>query len=96
MDLVDVAWIEAAGNYARLHATSGTYLIRRTMRSLEQELDGGIFVRVRRSAIVNMRRVAHLELEDDGRYRIELEDGTSLHASRRCSASVRRYIEDHR
>jgi two-component system LytT family response regulator len=66
--------------------------VRRTLTSLEEDLDPDLFLRVRRSAIVNMERVDHLELGDDGRYRIELADGTTLHASRRHAASVSAFL----
>lgn len=96
VDVDDVRWIESAGNYARLHAFSGTFLVRRTMKSLERELDGDAFLRVRRSAIVNMEHVDEIESGNDERFLIRLDDGTELRSSRRRAGTVRRYIERHR
>lgn len=89
----EIRWLEAAGNYVRVHAGPEAYLFRRTLTSLEEDLDPDVFLRVRRSAIVNMERVDHLEPGDDGRYRIELDDGTRLHASRRRGGSVSAFLE---
>lgn len=95
VDVSDVVWIESAGNYARIHAVHGSYLTRRTMKSLEEDLRAHDFLRVRRSAIVNMKRVESLELGDDRRYRIELGDETVLHSSRRHRAVLSAYVRDH-
>lgn len=95
VDTEDVRWIESAGNYARLHTPEGPYLVRRTMKSLERDLDPDHFLRVRRSAIVNMDHVRHLEPADGRRYRIALEDGTTLHSSRRHRGAVHDYLRRH-
>lgn len=95
VDTSNVRWIESAGNYARLHTPDGPYLARRTMRSLEEDLDAVSFLRVRRSAIVNMEYVRHLERAAGNRYRIVLEDGTVLHSSRRYRSVVRDYVRRH-
>lgn len=96
VDTDDVRWIESAGNYVRLHTPEETYLVRRTMKSLERDLDPDHFLRVRRSAIVNMDHVRHLDPDEGNRYRIVLEDGTTLHSSRRCRSTVREYLQRHR
>jgi two-component system, LytTR family, response regulator len=60
-----IEWIEAAGNYAVLHAESRNHVIRQTMSSLEARLPAD-FMRVSRSAILNLRRVRQLETEPGG------------------------------
>ncbi len=57
----DVDWVEAAGNYAILHIGSATHIVRETMGSLEEQLVGQSFLRVSRSAILNLRRVKELQ-----------------------------------
>lgn len=86
-----VEWIDAQGNYARLHAASGTYLIRRTMASLEREL-APRFVRVHRRAMVNRERVTRAEPLSHGAYRIVLACGAAVVSSRSFNASVRRLL----
>jgi two-component system LytT family response regulator len=52
-----IDWIEANGNYARLHAGAGQYEIRETLASVEQKLNPREFVRIHRSTIVNVRSI---------------------------------------
>ena len=56
----DIDWVEAAGNYAVLHVGSATHILRETMASLEDQLAPEFFLRVSRSAILNLRRVREL------------------------------------
>ena len=57
VEVTDIEWIDAAGDYVCVHAESKTYVLRGTMKKLEPVLDPALFVRVRRSTIVNARRV---------------------------------------
>jgi two-component system LytT family response regulator len=84
----DVEWIEAEGNYAGLHAAGRTHLVRHTMKMLESRLDPATFVRVHRSAIVNLTRLARMEPLGHGEYRLHLESGASVDTSRAYSARV--------
>ena len=79
--LDDVDWIEAADYYARLHVGAASHLVRETMQELEARLDARRFVRVHRSAIVNVERVRELHAAA-GRHEVVLRDGTRLPLSR--------------
>jgi two-component system LytT family response regulator len=79
----EIDWIEAANYYASLHVGSRTYLLRRTLSELEQELDPNVFCRIHRSAIVKLDRVRGLRLSEDGEYDVLLENGAKLRMSRR-------------
>jgi hypothetical protein len=57
----EIDWIEAAGNYVRLHAGKEAYLYRETMLNLEAQLNSERFVRIHRSAIVNLERIKELQ-----------------------------------
>lgn len=57
----EVDWVEAAGNYVILHVGSSTHILRETMSSLEEQLSGSSFLRVSRSAILNLHRVKELQ-----------------------------------
>ena len=59
--LGEVDWIEAAGNYALVHAGGKTHILRETMAALESSLPAEFFLRVSRGAIVNVGRVAELK-----------------------------------
>ena len=82
VDAADVEWIEAEGNYAALHAGGRVHLVRHTMKALEARLDPSVFVRVHRSAIVRVDRVARVEPLGHGEYRLHLRSGVKVDASR--------------
>jgi two-component system LytT family response regulator len=78
----DIDWCEAAGNYVGLHVGAQCHLVRDTMAHLEASLDRRQFVRVHRSAIVNVDRVREMQPSFGGEYVIVLRDGTRLTLSR--------------
>jgi two-component system LytT family response regulator len=78
----EIDWIEAADYYACLHVGAKTYLLRRSMSELDQELDQSIFCRIHRSTIVNLARIRGLQLAEDGEYEVLLDNETRLRLSR--------------
>lgn len=78
----DIDWIEAKGDYMRLHSGKSSHLLRETMQRLEEELDPGRFVRIHRSTIVNIERIKELHPFFKGEYVVQLQDGTQLKLSR--------------
>lgn len=85
----DIDWIDAAGNYVRVHAAGRTHLLRETMKAVESRLSPDRFVRVHRSAIVNVQRIAQMEPHFHGEYVLTLRDGTKLTSSRSYSQHLR-------
>jgi two-component system LytT family response regulator len=78
----EIDWIEAEGNYVRLHLGETSHLFRETMNSLESRLDPQRFFRIHRSCIVNMERIQELQPWFNGEYRVLLRNGTTLTLSR--------------
>jgi two-component system, LytTR family, response regulator len=78
----EVDWIEADRYYATLHVHGETHLVRESMISLEARLDPASFVRIHRSAIVNLRQVREIRRPVSGPVELVLRDGTSLEVSR--------------
>jgi two-component system, LytTR family, response regulator len=78
----EIAWVEAEGNYLRLHTGRGSYLVRETIRGFAARLDPTRFVRIHRSTIVNMDRVREMVPWFGGDHVMILEDGTELKVSR--------------
>lgn len=78
----EIDWVEAEGNYVRLHQGSTSQLLRETMAALEQTLDPKRFRRIHRSFIVNVDRIAELVPWFGKDYRVILRDGTELTLSR--------------
>ena len=74
----DVEWIEAADNYVRIHSGKESHLIRETMANLESDLDRRRFVRVHRSAIVNVDAIAEIRSMFHGDYSIRLRTGAEI------------------
>ena len=78
----DLDWIEAAGNYVRLHVGSESHLFRETMNNIEGQLDDRQFIRIHRSRIVNTDRVKEMQPSFGGDYVAVLQNGTRLTLSR--------------
>ena len=78
----EVDWVEASGNYVRLHANGEAHVLRESMKNMEAKLDPKTFVRIHRSAIVNVDRIKELEPWFHGEYIVIMRDGTRLTASR--------------
>lgn len=83
LDSSEVDWIEAADYCAFIHARGVRYLVRESLKSLEQRLDADSFIRVHRGAIVRVDHVRELR-----RDRIVLRDGTQVPVSRRRREAV--------
>jgi two-component system LytT family response regulator len=89
----DIDWVEADGNYLRLHTGTGTpqakaHLIRKPLAALAEELDPAQFARIHRSALVNIDRIRELRALSDGEYQVLLTDGTKLKLSRTYRANL--------
>ncbi|HJQ38822.1 MAG TPA: LytTR family DNA-binding domain-containing protein [Thermoanaerobaculia bacterium] len=85
----DVDWIEAEGKYVRIHVREQSHLIRDGIAAVETRLDKRQFVRIHRSTIVNLRRIAEMQRGEGGDYIVVMHDGTRLTLSRRFRAHVR-------
>lgn len=78
----DVSWVEAASNYVVLHSNSGNHVLRKSLATLEVELDPARFYRSSRSAIVNLDFVREVQPMTAGEHVIILRDGTSVPLTR--------------
>jgi two-component system, LytTR family, response regulator len=87
-----VEWIEAAGNYVRLHQGGKEHLLRRTLAGLAQRL-GDRFVRIRRTALVNAHAITALEPYGKGSFVVHLTGGTRLVSSRYAGRTLRALLQ---
>jgi two-component system LytT family response regulator len=92
LDWADVDWIEAADNYVTLHVGQVEYLLRNTLTALDRELDTARFVRVHRSAIVQIDRIVELVPETHGDFTLRLRDGSQVPLSRTFRERVERTL----
>lgn len=82
VDADDVAWLEAADNYVRLHVPGRKHLIRDTIKHLESRLDPKRFARIHRSIIVNVGEVQEIRPLPSGDGDVVLRGGTEVRLSR--------------
>ncbi|MFC4528152.1 response regulator transcription factor [Dyella halodurans] len=92
VDMDDVDWIEADGDYATLHLGPRQFLLREALHKLASRLDPGQFVRIHRSTIVRVSRVAQIQALTNRDAMIRLTDGTALRVSRTYTQALRQAL----
>jgi two-component system, LytTR family, response regulator len=88
----NIDWIESAGNYVTLHVGAQEHLLRETLSELESRLPPRQFVRVHRTAIVNLDRIQSLVPTPHGDHRLILRDGRELTLSRTYRARLEQLL----
>jgi len=79
----EIDWIEADDKYVHLHTGKGAKMVRQTLAAIEGELDPKKFLRVHRSAMVNVDRIKELQPLFNGEHSLILDDGTRLTLTRK-------------
>jgi len=74
----DIDWIESSRNNVRIHVGTTLYLLHETTSAIASRLDPKKFLRIHRSAIVNIERIKELHPWFNGDYAVILRDGTQL------------------
>ncbi len=82
VDIVDIEWLSAAGNYVVINWSGREGLIRETLTAITQRLDPAIFVRSHRSTVVNLAKVQSAACLADGGWVVTMESGVDLVVSR--------------
>jgi two-component system LytT family response regulator len=93
IDLNEIDWIESKTKHTYFHVGKECYRAGATLNVLEQKLDPAQFVRIQRSAIVNVLRIRELRTWLRGEYHVILEDGTQLLWSRRYKNRLHRFLD---
>jgi two-component system, LytTR family, response regulator len=88
----DIDWVEAAGNYVKLHVGNEEYIVRESITRLEVMLGARQFARVHRSTIVNLNRVKELRPWFSGEMVIVMQNGTELKLSRTYRKDLERRV----
>jgi two-component system LytT family response regulator len=88
LDVDDIHYIEAEGNYVGVHNGQKSYLLRETISGLDSQLDPKKFIRIHRSAIVKIDKIKELQPWFHGEYRVILESGKQLMLSRNYRAKL--------
>jgi two-component system, LytTR family, response regulator len=92
VDIRTVDWIEASGNYVRVHAGARHYLLRMTMNRMAERVGSTAFVRIRRSALVNVQAIVTVERYAKGMFALHLRSGARLISSRYHQTEIRKLI----
>jgi two-component system LytT family response regulator len=93
LDVSQIDWIDAAGDYMCVHAAGQTHVLRATMKELESMLDPQVFQRVHRSTIVNLARVRSLRPHLNGECFLRLQSGQEVKLSRSFRDKVEMFLD---
>lgn len=93
LNLHDVDWIEAAGNYVRFHMARESHVFRENISVVSSRLNRKNFVRIHRSAIVNIDKIKELQPCNSSEYVVVLENGKELPCSRSHRDNLRQIID---
>jgi DNA-binding LytR/AlgR family response regulator len=97
LEIEQIEWFESAGNYVRVHSRGRSYIMRTTMDRVARRLAAcRKFIRVRRSAIVNVRAVASLERYGKSAFVVHLRNGANVISSRFYQPAIRRLLREDR
>jgi two-component system LytT family response regulator len=88
LGLNEIDWLEAAGNYVRVHAGPHAHLVRHTISGMLQRLPAREFLRVSRSAIVNLNHVREVQPLFNGCFVFLLQGGARIESSRRFRRQI--------
>lgn len=95
VEVRDINFIQAAGNYVEIHTLDGqSLLLRETLSRLEQELNPNKFVRIHRSTIICKASVCELKPSENGEYTVVLKSGEQLILSRRSKSKLEQLLSD--
>jgi two-component system LytT family response regulator len=90
--VADIDWVEGAGVYVNLHVSGKSLLYRAALNQLAENLDPAKFVRVHRSAIVNIDSIVRLEPISHGEFHIVLKNGGCARLSRSYRGALQRLL----
>ena len=91
----DIDWIEGHSDYAGLHVGKRTHLVRTTLSSLVSRLDPKRFLRVHRSAIIQIERIKGFKALTNRDALLTLRGGVTLRVSRSYAPAVQRILRNH-
>jgi two-component system LytT family response regulator len=88
----DIVWIEAAEDYALLHTAQGKFTASTGIGELEKRLDTQVFMRVHRSAMINVQCIKHVETDTSGNLTVTMSNGAKVKVSRSYTSQIRGLI----
>jgi two-component system response regulator LytT len=92
LDRSTVLYVQAEGDYVRMYADSGRFLVRAALSDIEQRWEQHGFVRVHRSYVANLKRAVEIRPKLGGAVTIVMVDGSEVPVARRQVADLRRRL----
>jgi len=92
LNVAGIIWLEAQGNYVRVHHERGSHLLRNTIGALESQLNPRKFLRIHRSVIVQIDQIKELRRWLHGEYLVVLQNGTQLMLTRNYRSRLREAV----
>jgi two-component system LytT family response regulator len=89
----DIEWLQASGNYIRVHLGEMVYLLRQSLKNLQALLDPGRFLRVHRNVVVNIDHVEEFYLPAEGNMFVRLKNGLCLPLPKANRALLRKTLK---
>jgi two-component system LytT family response regulator len=94
IEIDDIDWVDAAGDYMCVHVKGETLVMRSTLKSLMSRLDGDKFKRIHRSTLVNLERIVKATPVHKGEYILELDCDQQLKVSRNYREAIKIFLTD--
>lgn len=94
VEIEDIDWVDAAGDYMCLHVKGETLILRSTLKNLMTRLDPDKFKRIHRSTLVNLDRILKVIPLKKGEYLLELDGDQQLKVSRNFREAIKRFLDE--
>lgn len=94
VSIVDIDWVDAAGDYMCIHVGGETHIMRSTLKHLMSRLDPEKFKRIHRSTVVNLDRIVKATPLQKGEFMLDLDCGEKLKVSRNFRQEIKQYLDD--
>lgn len=92
VDYVDISWIEGYDYCVKVHTATKTHVVRATLKEMEKKLDAHRFLRVSKSALVNMEYVKEIQTFGKIDLLVIMKDQTQIKVSRNYKSNLEKYI----
>ena len=94
VEVDDIDWVDAAGDYMCVHVSGETHILRSTLKNLMQRLDPDQFKRIHRSTVVNLERIVKVTPLKKGEYLLDLGNEEQLKVSRNFRDAIKVFLDD--
>ncbi len=92
VEVADIVWIKAEGDYIRIHTMSGSHLMALRLHSICDRLDPAVFVQIHRSSVINLDFVESTGRASSGRISVQLRGGAAVESSKSGAVKLRRIL----